>query len=75
MTGISTKFKIKDLEKLVKAGKYVDEDIPDDPEIDLFDFTEDYKEFIETYLLKNVKDIFSETLTLRLGTKEIYKGF
>ena len=75
LKGISTKLKIKEMEKLVKAGKYVDEDIPETPEIDLFDFTEDYKEFIETYLLKNVKDIFSEVLTLRLGTKEIYKGF
>ena len=75
LKGISTKFKIKQLESMVKAGKYVDEDIPEHPEIDLGEFTEDYREFISSYLLKNVKDIFSEILTLRLGTKEIYKGF
>lgn len=73
ISGISTKLKIKQLEAQVKAGKLIDEDIPENPELDLNDFSEDYREYIELYLLKNIEDIFSEKFKLRLNTKDLYQ--
>lgn len=71
--GISTLIKIKQLETLTKAGKFIDEDIPERPEIDTMEFSDEYAEFIEKYLLKNIKNIFSKNVVLKLGTKELYQ--
>lgn len=70
--GISTNIKIKQLEALTKAGKLIDEDIPERPEINLYEFSDDYREFIEKYLFKNIKNLFSENVILKLGTRELY---
>ena len=73
ITGISTNLKIKQLEAQVKMGKLIDEDIPEEPELELNGFSEDYRKFIELYLLKNIKNIFSETFVLGLNTKDLYQ--
>lgn len=73
LAGISTRIKIKQLEGLVKSGQLIDEDIPAQPEINLNAFSDDYKDFLSGYLLKNVDNIFSETMILKLGTKELYQ--
>lgn len=71
--GISTNLKIRQLEAQVKQGRLIDEDIPERPTIDTSEFSEEYAEFVNEYLLPNVKNIFTETLTLQLGTKELYQ--
>lgn len=73
LAGISTRIKIKQLEGLIKSGQLIDEDIPAQPEINLNAFSDDYKDFLSGYLLKNVDNIFSETMILKLGTKELYQ--
>ena len=72
LKGISTKIKITQLETLVKNGKLIDEDIPEQPKLDLSEFSEEYKKFIQTYLLKNVSNLFSDTIILKVGTRELY---
>lgn len=71
--GISTNLKISQLEKKVTRGQLIDEDIPERPAIDYSVFSEEYADFIKTYLLPNVKTIFTDNLVLRLGTKELYQ--
>lgn len=73
LKGISTNIKIKKLEIQVKNGKLIDEDIPELPEIDLSEFSDDYKEYIQTYLLKNILNIFADEVVLKIGTKELYQ--
>lgn len=73
IAGISTNIKIKQLEAQITRGRLIDEDIPERPSIDCSEFSEEYAEFITSYLLPNVKNIFSETMTLKLGTKELYQ--
>ena len=70
--GISTNIKIRQLEALVRGGNLIDEDIPEKPTIDLNEFSDDYRIFVEKYLLKNIKNIFAENVVLKLGTKELY---
>lgn len=70
--GISTNIKIRQLEALVRGGNLIDEDIPEKPTIDLNEFSDDYRVFVEKYLLKNIKNIFAENVVLKLGTKELY---
>ena len=72
LKGISTKIQIAKLEALVKNGRLIDEDIPEQPKLDLSEFSEEYKKFIQTYLLKNIVNIFSDTVVLKVGTKELY---
>jgi len=70
--GISTNLKINQLEALVRNGNLIDEDIPERPTIDLNEFSDDYRTFVDKYLLTNIKNIFSENVVLRLSTKELY---
>lgn len=72
--GISTNLKIKQLENLVRAGKFIDEDIPETPMIEVNEFTEEFADFVKNYMLKNIEDIFKETVTLKLGTRELYQA-
>lgn len=74
IAGISTNLKIKRLESQVRLGRLIDEDIPEKPTLNYKVFSEDYKEFVKDYLVKNVDNIFSETLTLHIGTKELYQN-
>lgn len=73
LSGISTNIKRRNLSSLVKYGKHIPEPIPEEPTLDLTKFTPDYKEFIEDYLLQNVKNIFKEEITLALNTKDLYE--
>lgn len=70
--GISTNIKRNQLIQQVKSGKLITEMIPDCPEIQSNLFSEDYKEFIEKYLLKNIKDIFKEEVELMMSTTDLY---
>lgn len=72
LKGISTNIKIKQLERIVTSGGLIDEDIPERPELNLEEFSEEYKEFINNYLLKNVKNIFAENMVLCMDTKDLY---
>jgi len=74
LTGISTNMKIDKLENYVRNGMLIDEDIPERPQIDTSVFSEEYKEFVENYLLPNVKNIFSEVVTLRLSSRDLYQA-
>lgn len=70
--GISTNIKRDQLIQQVKSGRLITEMIPDCPEIQSNLFSEDYKEFIEKYLLKNIKDIFKEEVELMMSTTDLY---
>ena len=72
LKGISTNIKRNKLISQVKNGKLITEIIPDCPEIDLKDFSEDYRLFISNYLEKNVKDLFKEEIELMLDTTDLY---
>lgn len=73
LAGISTNLKRKQLEIKVKSGKKIKEDIPEPPVIDVTKFTmEEYKDFIEEYLLKNIPDIFTDRPTLYLDSNDLY---
>lgn len=72
LAGISTNIKRSKLISQVKNGNLITEIIPDCPEIELKDFTDDYKQFISQYLIKNVKNLFKEEIELMLDTKDLY---
>jgi hypothetical protein len=72
LKGISINIKRNKLISQVKNGKLITEIIPNCPEIDLNDFTDDYKQFITNYLEKNVKDLFKEEIELMLDTTDLY---
>ena len=72
LAGISLNIKIKQLEVKVKSGGLIDEDIPEHPILKLEEFSEDFQLFIK-YLVKNVNNIFSETFTLKLSTRDLYQ--
>lgn len=72
--GISTNLKIKTLELKIKSGKLIEEDIPEHPTLNLSEFDEEYSQFIREYLVKNVVNIFSETFTLKLNTRDLYQA-
>lgn len=74
LTGISTNIKIDKLTRLVKAGNKIKDTIPEAPELNLSVFSDDYKQFIEDYLLKNVVNIFAETHELYMNTNDLYVG-
>lgn len=73
LSGISTNIKRRNLSSLVKYGKHIPEPIPEEPVLDMSKFSDDYKEFIEDYLMKNVPNIFKEEITLSLNTKDLYE--
>lgn len=72
LLGISTNIKRNKLISQVKNGKVITEVIPDCPEINTSEFSDDYKYFIEKYLVKNVKNLFSEEIELHLDTNDLY---
>ena len=74
IAGISVKIKRQQLEQKVKNGWTIKEPIPDEPTLDISEFSNDYKDFIENYLLKNIIDIFNEKLTLKLDTIDLYEA-
>ena len=73
LTGISTNIKRKQLETQVKSGKKIDGEIPEIPVIDTSVFTmQEYKDFVEDYLLKNIPNVFTNNPTLYLDSEDLY---
>lgn len=72
LTGISTNIKRDKLISQVKNGRIINEIIPNCPEVDVNAFSDEYKTFIEKYLIKNVKNLFSEEIELVLNTNDLY---
>ena len=72
LIGISVNLKRDKLISQVKNGKIITEVIPDCPEINTTGFSDDYKYFIEKYLIKNVKNLFREEIELVLDTNDLY---
>lgn len=72
IAGISTNIKRDRLISQVKNGKLITEIIPDCPEIQLKDFSDDYSQFITQYLINNVTDIFAEQIELQMDTIDLY---
>ena len=73
LTGISTNIKRKQLETQVKSGKKIDGEIPELPVIDTSVFTmQEYKDFVEDYLLKNIPNVFTNNPTLYLDSEDLY---
>ena len=38
----------------------------------ILEFTDDYKQFIKQYLIKNVKNLFQEEIELMMNTTDLY---
>lgn len=72
LSGISTNIKRNQLISQVKNGRLITEMIPNCPEISLCEFTDDYKQFIKQYLIKNVKNLFQEEIELMMDTTDLY---
>ena len=72
LSGISTNIKRNQLISQVKNGRLITEMIPNCPEISLCEFTDDYKQFIKQYLIKNVKNLFQEEIELMMNTTDLY---
>ena len=72
LSGISTNIKRNQLISQVKNGRLITEMIPNCPEINLCEFTDDYKQFIKQYLIKNVKNLFQEEIELMMNTTDLY---
>jgi hypothetical protein len=58
--------------ELEKNGK-VDKSSPDYPKIDLELFSQDFKDFIKLYLLKNIDNIYAEKVELSVTTEQMYE--
>ena len=72
LSGISTNIKRNQLISQVKNGRLITEMIPNCPEISLCEFTDDYKQFIKQYLIKNVKNLFQEEIELMINKTDLY---
>lgn len=72
LSGISTNIKRNQLISQVKNGRLITEMIPNCPEISLCEFTDDYKQFIKQYLIKNVKNLFQKEIELMMNTTDLY---
>lgn len=72
ITGISINLKRNQLITQIKNGRLLTEIIPNCPEIDTKQFTEDYSQFINKYLLKNVNNLFKEEIELMMDTNDLY---
>ena len=72
LSGISTNIKRNQLISQVTNGRLITEMIPNCPEISLCEFTDDYKQFIKQYLIKNVKNLFQEEIELMMNTTDLY---
>lgn len=72
--------KIK-LKKEIEKARLLDLDlnmvslpaVPEEPTINTEDFSPEYKDFLENYLLRNVEDIFSPIVKLALSTTDLYE--
>lgn len=69
LQGISTIIKINEL----KSNNPNNEEIPEYPSIDLSKFSNNYRNFIQNYLLVNVTDIYAPRLNLKLSSDDLYK--
>ena len=70
--GITTRHQIKRLSMFVKNGYKIQEQIPDEPVLDLALFTDEYKTFVTNYLQKNIVDMFADELELLFDTGDLY---
>ena len=69
LSGVSTLLKINQLKK----DKADETTIPDEPNIDTTKFSSSFKDFIENYLMKNIKNIYAETVSLKCNTRDLYE--
>lgn len=65
---VTIKNKIKEIER--QGGNY---DKPELPKLDLICFSVPYSQFIENYLLKNVEDLYSVPIRLRMSSGDLYQ--
>lgn len=72
IAGISINLKRNQLIAQIKNGRLLTEIIPNCPEIDTKQFTPDYSQFINKYLLKNVTNLFKEEIELMMDTNDLY---
>lgn len=72
IAGISINLKRNQLIAQIKNGRLLTEIIPNCPEIDTKQFTPDYSQFINKYLLKNVNNLFKEEIELMMDTNDLY---
>lgn len=74
LSGVST---IIEIDKINKDNKYRTDDnkveLPQYPSIDTSKFSNEYKDFVENYLLNNIKDIYSPMVELKMSTKDLYE--
>ena len=66
--GISTRIKIKK----IKLGQ-LQEELPEEPTLNLEGFSIEFVNFIENYLLKNIEDIYAPIVKLELSTTDLYE--
>lgn len=73
LSGISINMERNRLQNILKHGGRIKDEIPEEPALDLSQFTmEEYKDFIEDYLLDNIENIYSMTPTLYLDSTDLY---
>ncbi len=72
IAGISINLKRNQLITQIKNGRLLTEIIPNCPEIDTKQFTPDFSQFINKYLLKNVNNLFKEEIELMMDTNDLY---
>ena len=66
--GITNKLKRKQL--LTYNPK--NEDIPNEPTLNLEVFSDDYKRFITEYLIENIDDLFAPEVKLNISSEDLY---
>lgn len=71
ITGVSTLLKIKELSSMEENKRK--EEMPEKPHIDTSVFSEDFRNFVEGYLLKNIDDIYAPKVKLNFNTEDLYE--
>lgn len=67
--GMSTIIKINKL----KAYNKDNEEIPELPKINFEVFSNEYKNFLQNYLLENINDIFAPVVKLKMSSDDLYR--
>lgn len=74
LTGESALIEIEKSQKLNRNNDEVDIDsLPVLPVIDTSGFSEDYRNFVNSYLLKNINNIYSPEVELMMSTEDLYQ--
>ena len=72
LAGESVLLEIEKAQKLNK-NNYDITSLPELPVIDTSEFSEDYRNFVNSYLLKNINNIYSPEVELRMSTEDLYQ--